>query len=437
MARSVVQPEPPKPLALSAKALRTVEPPISDLMARALQTPGLISFAAGLVDEETLPAAAARTVCRRVLATPACARAALQYGTTLGLKPLREALVEHIAGLEGRSARSMNLSADQILLTTGSQQSLYLVADTLVNPGDIVIAARPSYFVFTGVLSSLGARVLTVPMDDRGMIVSEVDRLLAKLSRTGELARVKFIYCTSYYQNPTGLTLSLSRRRELLAIAQRYSRRHRILIIEDAAYRELRYETNARPLPSIRSMDKTGQYVLLAQTFSKPFAPGLKLGYTAMPPDLLQQVLRQKGNHDFGSANLCQHIALEAMQSGAYAKHVRRLCGHYRRKRDLLLAALRQHLPRRKDIHWTVPGGGLYVWLTLPDSIDTGGKGELFRRCLEAGVLYVPGEYAFAEQGTRNQMRLCFGQVQTRQIREGMRRFAGVVNGLLERGGTK
>src|SRR5690606_30075156 len=141
--------------------------------------------------------------------------------------------------------------------------------------------------------------------------------------RDGQLHRVKFIYCTSYFQNPTGLTLSTERRRRLLDIARHFSREHRILIVEDAAYRELLYDGDA--LPSIKSFDPGNQYTVLAQTFSKPFAPGIKTGYTFMPHDLLQAVLRQKGNHDFGSANLCQHIALQAMTDGSYQQQVHRL----------------------------------------------------------------------------------------------------------------
>jgi 2-aminoadipate transaminase len=272
-------------------------------------------------------------------------------------------------------------------------------------------------------LASLGVRVMGVPMDEQGMQVEEVEKLLAQLQRRGELARVKFIYCTSYYQNPTGLTLSLARRKRLLEIARKFSRKHRILILEDAAYRELRYD--GKGLPSIKSFDAHNEYSVLTQTFSKPFAPGLKLGYTVMPQDLLTAVLRQKGNHDFGSANLCQWIALEAMKTGAYAKHVSRLCKHYRRKRDVMLTALQQYMP--EGVQWTIPAGGLYVWLTLPAGIKTGPDGSLFEKCLENGVLYVPGEYAYGVDAPRNHLRLCFGQVPMSKIRGGVKRLAEAI----------
>src|SRR5688572_3140673 len=199
-------------LALSAKANRTREAPISALINLALTTPNLISLAAGLVDPLTLPAEECLAITQRIFSDHKLARKTLQYDTTLGLAPLREATLNHFATLEGKTAASMGLTADDILLTTGSQQALYLIADVLLDPGDIVIAPNPSYFVFTGTLQSLGARVLTVPMDEEGMDVEAVASLLETLDERGELHRVKFVYCVSFFDNPTGLTLSLPRR---------------------------------------------------------------------------------------------------------------------------------------------------------------------------------------------------------------------------------
>ena len=417
------------PLALSAKARRTQEAPISALIGAAVANPDLISFAAGLVDPTVLPAEQCLAITQRILADRPRAQTALQYGTTQGLKALRQQVVSHVEQLEGRPASSFSISADDVIVTTGSQQTLYLVADSLVDPGDIVIAGNPSYFVFTGTLQSLGAQVLTVPMDGDGMDVDAVERLLERLEARGSLPRVKFIYCTSYFDNPTGLTLSLGRRQRLVEIVKRFSRAHRILVLEDAAYRELRYDSH--DLASIKSFDATNQYTILTQTFSKPFAPGLKLGYTLMPPDLMHCVLHQKGNHDFGTSNLCQEIALETMRDGSYCKHVEVLRVRYRSKRDALLAALRRHMPPSPQVRWTEPRGGLYVWLTLPPSIDTSRQGPLFKQCLDRGVLYVPGEYCFQPDGSghipRNCLRLCFGQVTLEQIQPGIQRLAETV----------
>jgi 2-aminoadipate transaminase len=323
----------------------------------------------------------------------------------------------------------VGLTENDFVVTTGSQQALYLIGDVLVDPGDIVIAANPSYFVYAGALHSLGATVFTVPMDADGMVVDEVERLLARFEREGRLDRVKLVYCTSYYQNPTGLTLAADRRPRLLDIVRRYSKRHRIVILEDAAYRELRYDGEAHR--SIKSYDADNRFTVISHTFSKPFAPGIKLGYTAMPADLMHAVLQQKGNHDFGSANLTQHIALESMRDGSYASHVEVLQNAYRAKRDEMLRALSEFMPKDPGLSWTRPGGGLYVWLALPAGVDTSRGSAMFNACVDRGVLYVPGAYCFQpdERGVipTNHIRLSFGQVAPDQIATGIERLASVI----------
>src|SRR5262249_25152803 len=172
------------------------------------------------------------------------------------------------AALDGLSPREMALTVEDVVVTTGSQQLLYLLGELLFDPGDLVITEAPSYFVYQGTLASLGARILTVPTDDEGMNTDALTELLASLERTGELQRLRLIYVCDYYQNPSGLSLSLPRRQHLLDLVRRYSRQQRILILEDAAYRELRYD--GPDLPSIKSLDRENQVVILAMTFSKP-----------------------------------------------------------------------------------------------------------------------------------------------------------------------
>jgi 2-aminoadipate transaminase len=429
MMQSDPHPIPTPGVSLSAKALRTQEAPISALIAAAVANPDLISFAAGLVDPITLPVEECLAITQRIFSDRHRGQTTLQYDTTLGLKPLRQELLKHLHHLEGGNPWGPHATADDVLVTTGSQQTLYLVGDVLLDPGDIVIAANPSYFVFTGTLQSLGARVLTVPMDDDGMDVEAVDALLERLSHEGLLPRVKFIYCTSFFDNPTGLSLSPERRPRLLHVAKKFSRSHRILVLEDAAYRELRYDGQA--MPSIKSYDTTNEFVILTQTFSKPFAPGIKLGYTLCPKGILDPILQQKGNHDFGSANISQQIALEAMRDGSYLKHLEVLKSAYRLKRDRMLDALDRHMPKGAGIDWTRPHGGLYVWLTLPTSIDTGRGKAVFAECVNHGVLYVPGEYCFQPDATghlpRHHMRLSYGQVALEKIDEGIQRLADVI----------
>jgi 2-aminoadipate transaminase len=425
-------------LVLSVKARRTQEAPISALIAAAVANPDLISLAAGLVDPLTLPVEECAEITKRLFADRARGQSVLQYDTTLGLEPLRHQVLAHVEALEGVPAASFGVGADDVVITTGSQQALYLIGDVMLDPGDIVIAANPSYFVFTGTLQSLGAKVLPVPVDEEGMDVEAVARLLDRLEREGQIDRVKFVYVTSFFDNPTGLTLSLKRRQRLLQIVRQYSRHRRILILEDAAYRELRYD-GGEALPSIKSFDEANEYTILTQTFSKPFAPGIKLGYTIMPKGLLDPVLRQKGNHDFGSANLSQHIALETMRDGSYVRHLEVLKDGYRRKRDRMLAALQQHMPATQAIQWTRPRGGLYVWVTLPEWMDASREGRLFAKAVERGVLYVPGDYSFQpdERGfiPKNHMRLSFGHVHPDRIDRGIARLAEAVREEIEQRG--
>ena len=420
------------PLSLSSKARRTQDQPINALIVAALAHPKLINLAAGLVDAQTLPVEEISQAAKAVLSIPERGRAALQYGTTQGLADLREHALKHLEGLEGKPASALGLSPEDFAITTGSQQALYLIGDALIDPGDIVITSNPSYFVYTGTLTSFGANILAVPADENGLDVEAVDQLLRTLAQEGRLPRVKMIYCTSYFDNPTGLTLSLERRRKLVEIVKRIGS-ERILILEDAAYRELRYDGEA--LPSIKSFDPENTHTILACTFSKPFAPGVKTGYAAMPQDLLHAVLQQKGNHDFGSANLCQHLVLEVLRNGLYRKQVEKLKANYRKKRDIMLSALERHMPKDPHIQWTRPHGGLYVWLTLPGRIDTRGSGVMFTRCVERGVLYVPGDHAYQpdDSGTvpTNHLRLSFGNVPPELIEPGIERLAEVVQELL------
>ncbi len=421
----------PAPVHVSLRSQQTADQPISYFMQQAIENPGLISLAAGLVDPGSLPADEVRSALDELLARPATARAALQYGTTQGHAPLRDRLLARTVALDDVTAAEVSLTADDVVLTTGSQQLLYLIGEMLLDPGDLVITEAPSYFVYQGTLTSLGARTLAVPMDEDGMDTDALEELLARLERDGELERLRLIYVCDYFQNPSGRTLSLPRRRHLLELAQRYSRRHRILILEDAAYRELRYD--GADLPSIKSFDTHNRHVLLAMTFSKPCAPGLKTGYGILPRELMTPLLRLKGNHDFGSNNLTQHLLDRLLVSGAYDRHVANLCDVYRAKRDTMLEALAEEFPASAGVRWTNPEGGLYVWLTFPPGTDAGPHNPLMHAALKEGVLYVPGQFCYLESSgvpiPANEARLSFGVAPPEQLREGIRRLARAFRG--------
>jgi 2-aminoadipate transaminase len=429
---------PPAPLRRSGKSGRTTDSPISYYVQKALETPSLISFAAGLVDEGSLPVEEVRSATAELLADPVAARAALQYGSTQGFTALREQVLKLVCDADGVKPADVNLSTKDVCITTGSQQLLYLIGEVLFDEGDIVITEAPSYFVFHSLLQSHGAKVLTVPMDDGGMRTDELESLLERLRRSGELARVKAIYTVDYFQNPTGLSLAAERRKKLVELARRFSTDHRILILEDAAYRELRF--TGADLPSVKSFDTTNEYVIYTSTFSKPCAPGLKTGYAIMPPDVMEPLLHLKGSHDFGSANLSQHIVSRMIASGVYAKHAAELRDVYRHKRDVMLAAIEAEFADFPTASWTVPAGGFYVWLTL-DGIDTGTNGPLVPAALEAGVLYVPGECGHVADASgcvpNNEIRLCFGVATPEQVTEGIRRLRKAVAAITNVGWDK
>lgn len=419
------------PLSFSVKSVQTPESPISFYMEQAIENPTLISLAAGLVDTASLPVTPVRHALDRIMADPGTAKAALQYGTTQGYLPLREKVLKHVCDLDGTSPEHINVGTDEVAITTGSQQLLYLLTEILLDPGDIVITEAPSYFVYHSVLQGSGVRVCKVPMDDQGMRTDELARLLERLDRAGELSRVKLIYTVDYFQNPTGLTLSPVRRRELMEIVQSYRQRQRILILEDAAYRELRFEGDDHP--SIKSLDERNEFVIYAGTFSKPCSPGLKTGYTLMPTELIEPLTRLKGNHDFGSNNFAQYILNALLESGEYHEHAVQLQQIYRQKRDAMIRALQCEFGSLAGARWTNPRGGMFVWVTLPSDVNTGPGGALIQAAIDAGVLYIPGEFGHVgENGPTptNEVRLSYGDATIGQIEEGVRRLRAAVNGV-------
>ena len=418
---------------LSTKALRTREQPINYLLTIALERADLISLAAGFVDNESLPVRDAREAFDEILADPAAGRAALQYGTTAGYPPLRELLLERFARREHLTADALGLTPDHVVVTSGSQQLLYLVSSVLLDPEDIVLLPRPAYFVYMGVLQVFGARVAGIDIDAEGLRADMLDRRLGELDAAGCLDRVKLLYTCSYFDNPTGLTLSARRRRDIIDVVRRWRAKQRFYVLEDAAYRDLVVEPSA-DVPTMKTMDPDNDLVILTQTFSKPLSPGMKTGYGFLPEALVGPVLDQKSSHDFGSANLLQHAIHRLLVSGRVDRHIKDLRHTYLGKRNAMLGALEEHFgPLRSTagLAWTRPGGGLYVWLTLPESVNTDFGGSLFQRCLDSGVIYVPGSTCYFEEPglpvPRNHMRLAFGVPSVEENREGVRRLAQAV----------
>lgn len=392
--------------------------PISELMSRALENPDLISLAAGFVDNDTLPAEPVRQASAALLADPKAANAALQYGTTSGYPVLREMLLEHTRRVDGLDA---SVTLEQVVVTAGSNQLLHLVSESLLNPGDIVLCASPSYFVYLGLLAGLGARAVGIASDGDGMIPEALEETLARLGAAGELGRVKAIYLVPYFDNPGGVTMPFERRAAVVDMAKRWSRRQKIHVVSDEAYRRLRYWGDG--IPSTRSCDEEGDTVIVASTFSKSFSPGIRVGWGILPPHLVGPVNDQKGNLDFGSPNFNQHLMAKVLEMGLFEPHVERICEEYRRKLTAMLEAADEHLRPLEGVEWIRPTGGLYVWVKLPEGIPTGMRDPLFDAAVREGVLYVPGEYCYPGEGEpvcRSAMRLSFGVQCCEKIREGV-----------------
>ncbi len=408
------------------------EPIASVLMAKTLAHPELISLAAGFVDQETLPVGPVTEALGSLMPSADLARAALQYGTTIGLPALREAILARLLQSDGATAAELNLSLGQVVVTAGSNQLLHLLVDTLADPDDLVLCGAPSYFVFLGTLANLGVRAAGVATDKDGLIPEAVEEELARRRAAGELQRVKAIYVTSYFDNPTGATVPTARRAELVEIAQRWSTAGKIYLVEDAAYRDLRYY--GEDLRSVRSFDEKGDTVVLTGTFSKSFSPGIRVGYGALPPALVEPVLSQKGNIDFGSPNFNQHLMAAVLRRGLFDAHLEVLRAAYGAKIDVMLAAAEEYLAPL-GVSWIQPRGGLYVWVRLPEPIDTGLSGPLFDVAAEEGVLYVPGEYCYPAEGrpaARNMLRLSFGVPSCERIRQGMEALARAIRRAVE-----
>ena len=419
---------------LSRRALMAAGQPISFLMQQALAHPELISLAAGFVDQHTLPVEPTAEALRAILADPARGRAALQYGTTPGYLPLREAILDRLLDDDDLDAKP---AVEQVVITAGSNELLHVLTDSLFDPGDIVLCGAPSYFVFLGMIANLGVQSVGVEVDSDGIIPEAVDEQLAHLDKSGQLPRVKAIYVVTYYDNPCGITLAENRRAPLIEIANRWSKHHNIYVIEDAAYRQLRYYGEDRP--SVRAFDPTGDTVVLTDTFSKSFSPGIRVGWGVLPPALVQPVLDQKGNIDFGSPNFSQHLMATVLELGLFDEHVARLRESYCTKLDVMLEAADEFLAPLPGVEWIRPEGGLYVWLQMPEEIDTGPQGTLLEAALEEGVLYVPGQYCYASEGIaprRNMIRLSFGVQSPARIREGIEALARAASRVLEHAPT-
>ena len=386
-----------------------------DLMALT-ERDDVISLAGGLPDTSTFPADSYASLMSTVAAN-SCARA-LQYGPTEGLAVVKHCIVEVMR------AEGMDVDEDELLVTTGGQQVIDLVCKTLLDPGDVVVCEAPTYPGAVPTFCAYQAKVVQVTMDRDGMRTDELEGTLDELERSGH--RPKFIYTVPNFHNPAGVTLSLERRHELVRIASE----RELLVLEDNPYGLLRYE--GAPLPTLRSLDE--EFIIYAGTFSKILSPGVRLGWTAAPAPVLAKMNLGKQSADLCSSSICQYFVsayFESTEPPSWEDYVRSLIEIYRRRRDVMLDALAEQLPREAE--WTHPQGGLFIWATLPDYIDTT---DLLARALEDHVAFVPGRAAYVDGRGGSSMRLNFSGVGVDDIREGIRRLGDVVREQVELYGT-
>jgi 2-aminoadipate transaminase len=375
-----------------------------DLMA-VIARPEVISLAGGLPDTSLFPAETFAKITERIARESSAA--ALQYGPTEGFAGARACIAEVMA------AEGIQCDPDDMIVTAGGQQVIDLVTRALIDPGDVIVAEAPTYPGAVPSFSSYQADVVQIDIDSDGMRVDLLEETLDRLDREGRTP--KFIYTVPTFQNPAGVTMSEPRRRRLVEIAHQ----RELLVLEDNPYGLLRYE--GTPAPTLRELDG-GLYVMYLGTFSKILSPGIRLGWVLAPPPVLHQINMGKQAADLCSSTLSQLMVQAYFEEARWRDYVDTVKESYRARRDTMLDALADHFPPQAE--WTRPQGGLFVWATLPDFIDTT---DLLARALRENVAFVPGAAAFLDGRGHNSMRLNFSAVDEDDIREGIRRIGKIV----------
>ncbi len=330
---------------------------------------------------------------------------ALQYGTSEGHIGLKNHLIRIMAD-EG-----INVNGDDFIITGGSQQGLDMLGKIFIEPGDTILVEAPTYVGAINAFAGYEPNVLSVPLDEDGLDVDLLADKLVELASDG--IRPKFFYTVPNFHNPAGVTMSRSRRIRLLDLAKE----HNLLVVEDNPYGRLRYEGD--DLPSLRALDENVVYL---STFSKIFSPGIRLGWFVAPHPILDKIIFAKQSADLCSSSFTQRVVDEFLNDNEIGEYLAQLVVTYRARRDAMLAALEEFFP--PETSWTKPGGGFFVWVTLPDFLDTT---EMLAEAISAKVAFVPGRAFFADGSGANQMRLAFCYPSPEEIHEGVRRLSEVV----------
>jgi len=383
------------------------------------EQPDIISFAGGLPAPEVFPVKEFQEACNRVLEEQGAQ--ALQYSTTEGFKPLREMIARHTARY------SVPITADNILITSGSQQALDFIGRLFINRGDYIIVESPTYLGALQAWNAYGAQYISVPSDEHGMIVDELEKAL----RIGP----KFIYVLPNFQNPSGSTMSLERRKRLVILADQYG----VPIIEDDPYGQLRYD--GEHLPSVVYLDDTFRNdgkleysgnVIYLSTFSKLLAPGLRLAWVVAPPEVIRKLVMTKQAADLHTSSFNQHVAYEVAKGGFLDEHVKVIRATYKERRDVMLEMMDEVFP--PEMRWTKPQGGMFLWGMMPEGVDAA---EVLKIAIERKVAFVPGAAFHPTGGGANTMRLNFSFSNPDNIREGIVRLGTTLKEVLHKNGHK
>lgn len=365
------------------------------------QQPDMISFGGGLPSADSFPMEDLKSILHEM--TDNLTPGLLQYGETEGYMPLREEVVKMMA------TKDIHVSVDDVLITSGSQQGLDLVAKSFINPGDKVVVESPTYLAALQTFRMYGAEFIEAPVDADGVIAEELDKILA--SEPG----VKLIYMIPSFQNPSGRSISTERRKAIMEVVQKYD----VILIEDAPYEDLKY-TDA-VYPSMKSMDTTGQ-VLYFGSFSKVITPGFRLGYSVAAEPILSRMIIGKQSCDLNCSVFTQAILAEYLKRGLLPDHLKKINAEYKAKRDLMLATLEETMP--EGVTWTHPEGGLFLWLELPMHMSTN---DMFLSAVEKKVAYVAGDSFYAAGEPHNAMRINFSNATPENIVKGIKILAEVI----------
>lgn len=365
----------------------------------------IISFAGGFPSAEYFPVQEVEEIVSELLASSP--GIALQYGPTEGIAELRCQVAELM------SSKGVRCSGDQVLITSGSQQALDLIGRVFLNPGDLVLMETPGYIGALGALKAYQPIFEGVPLDEDGLRVDVLAQRLEELASEGKSP--KLLYTVATFHNPTGVTMSMERRRHLVRLAEKY----RFLIVEDNPYEEIFFE--GEPVSSIKSLDTSGLVIYLG-SFSKIFLPGLRVGWVTAERSMVEKLAIAKQSMDLCGSTLGQKIVSTAIKRGFFSRHIPALRFSYRKKRDVMLTSLERFAP--EGVVWTRPQGGFFVWLTLPERMDAK---VILSEAIHKKVAYVCGSGFHLDGGGHNTIRLAFSQNTEEQIREGVRRLCLVL----------